>query len=120
MNTRIRTLIRHLSMRPTPALSQEQVNAFLDNPCWRALRQAAAGRIDQALDIERRATSMETILQTRGVVQGLSFILQGEDILMEMITDNAEVLLSAADQDDKLRQVLQLLEEESHELEPPA
>lgn len=120
MNTRVRTLLRHLSMRETPALSKEQVSGFLDSPCWRALRQAAANRIDQALDIERRATSMETILQTRGVIQGLSFLLQGEDTLVGMITDNAEALLAAAEQDDKLRQVLQLMEEESHELEPPA
>lgn len=97
---------------PNPAIPEARYLEFFAHPCWQAFRQTVASRLDSAADVVFKSGDIDEINRARGVMHGLMFVLDTEDNLRNIISDQAEALDASPSIERCIREILKLMETE--------
>ena len=107
----VKRILRALGGMPSPMVPRETYDDFFKHPCWLALRQEAAKRLDAAADVAYISEDLKEICKMRGVMQGLMFVLQGEDYLQHIIAENESASVQT---EERIEALLDLMEKQNH------
>jgi hypothetical protein len=118
-------ILRAVSDQEEPRFTDAQYKAFFGSPVWLAFRQVVAVRLDRAVDVVFTASETEAMHRMQGLVQGLAFVLAGEDTLAELIesekTEEGRAALKQSKRTEEiLKQLFELMENETMEDESHA
>ena len=111
MKMLVKRIVRALSLVSPPRVKQEQYDEFFAHPCWLALRQEAATRLDAAGDVAYNSEDIKEICKMRGVMQGLMFILQGDEYLQHIIAENQGASMH---EEAQIEALLNMMEKQNH------
>lgn len=107
----VKRIVRALGALPQPLVKQETFNEFFAHPCWLAIRMEAARRLDAAADVAYQSEEIKEICKMRGVMQGLMFILQGEEYIRHIIAEDQE---ASTAEEERAEELLELMEKQNH------
>ena len=108
----LKQILRAIGGQKEPAFTEARFKSFFNDPVWLALRQSVARHLDNVLDSQVDAKTLEDMWKFRGVVIGLQFLMEPESMLAQYVTDNPEELSASAATEQRLKQLLQLWEKE--------
>lgn len=115
MKQAIKNILRAIGEQPTPEITAERYTEFFRHPCWLALRQHCAKLLDQATDDAFTAPDINAINKARGVMDGLMFIMDSEENLKVIITDNEDAINASPSIERRIAGLLEMLAEEHKE-----
>lgn len=103
-------MLRVLSELTAPRVDKARYAEFFAHPCFLALRQEAARRLDAAADVVYQSDNIDEINRARGAMAGLMFVLDSETNLAHIIA--AAEQTTTKDVEQRINEVLTLMESE--------
>lgn len=94
---------------PQLKVTTEDVDAWVNNPCFAAFRQQVASRIDAAMD-RMFDDDQNTMNVSKGLVIGLSFLYEPEDTLRRLLIETKVEGKQARELERILRDLQTLME----------
>ena len=104
-------IFRSVAKQATPMVREEEFETFFKSPVWLVLRQQAMIRLDGAIDLMVSSDEEQVRLKSAGLVQGLLFLVDSEDQIRHLVTDNETLLEESRMVSERLRKILDLTED---------